>query len=75
MYLEATTLQHKVRTVNKYFQHRALIPDVSGIHGFCRSALNLLLSIPIFEPNCRHLLEMTIYTENLHKSWSNTNIK
>ena len=30
MYLEATTLQHKVRTANKYFQHRALIPDVSG---------------------------------------------
>ena len=30
MYLEATTLQHKVRTENKYFQHIALIPDVSG---------------------------------------------
>ena len=32
MYLEATTLQHKVRTMNKYFQHRALIPDVSGMN-------------------------------------------
>ena len=32
MYLEATTLQHKVRTENKYFQHRALIPDVSGMN-------------------------------------------
>ena len=31
MYLEAITLQHKVRTKNKYFQHRALIPDVSGM--------------------------------------------
>ena len=32
MYLEARTMQHKVRTVNKYFQHRALIPDVSGMN-------------------------------------------
>ena len=32
MYLEATTLQHKVRTVNKYFQHRALIPDMFGMN-------------------------------------------
>ena len=32
MYLEAITLQHKVRTENKYFQHRALIPDVSGMN-------------------------------------------
>ena len=31
MYLEAITLQHKVRTENKYFQHRAIIPDVSGM--------------------------------------------
>ena len=75
MYLEATTLQHEVRTVNKYFQHGALIPNVSGMHGFCRTAPSLLLSISIFKPNCRYLLEMTIYTENLHKSWSNTNIK
>ena len=75
MYLEATTLQHKVRTVNKYFQLRALIPDVSGMHGFCRSAPNLLLSISIFKQNCRYLLEISVYTENLHKSWSNTNIK
>ena len=74
MYLEAITLQHKVRTENKYFQHRALIPDVSGIHDFYRSVPNLLLSISIFKPNYRHLLEMTIYTESLHKSWSNTNI-
>ena len=44
------------------------IPDVSGIHDFCRAAPNLLLSISIFKPNCRHLLEMTIYIENLHKS-------
>ena len=53
------------------------IPDVSGrfIHGFSGTAPNLLLSISIFKPNCRYLLEMTIYTENLHKNWSNTNIK
>ena len=68
MYLEATTLQHKVRTVNKYFQHRALIPDMSGMHGFCRTAPNLLISISIFKPNYRYLLEMTRYTDNLHKS-------
>ena len=68
MYLEAITLQHKVRTKNKYFQHRALIPDVSGMHGFCRAAPNLLLSIYIFKPNCRYLLEISIHTENLHKS-------
>ena len=48
---------------------------MSGIHDFCRAAPNLLLSISIFKPNYRYLLEMTIYTENLHKSWSNTNIK
>ena len=48
---------------------------MSGIHNFCRAALNLLLSISIFKPNCRYLLEMKINTENLHKSWSNTNIK
>ena len=59
----------------KKIPHWAQIPDVSGIHDFCRSALNLLLSISIFKPNCRHILEMTIYTEDLHKSWSNTNIK
>ena len=46
-----------------------------GIHDFYRVAPNLLLSISIFKPNCRYLLEMTIYIENLHKSWSNTNIK
>ena len=51
------------------------IPDMSSIHDFCRAALNFLISIFIFKPNYRHLLEMTIYTENLHKSWSNTNIK
>ena len=32
MYLEAITLQHKVRTENKYFQHRALIPGASGMN-------------------------------------------
>ena len=68
MYLEAITLQHTVRTENKYFQHRALIPDMSGMHGFCRTAPDLLLSISIFKPNCRYLLEISIYTENLHKS-------
>ena len=68
MYLEATTLQHKVRTVNKYFQHRALIPNVSGMHGFCIIAPSLLLLIFIFKPNCRYLLEISIYTENLYKS-------
>ena len=75
MYLEATTPQHKVRTANKYFQHKALIPDVSGMHGFCRTALNLLLLISIFKPNYRYLLEMTRNIDNLHNSWSNINIK
>ena len=45
------------------------------MHGFYRTAPNLLLSISIFKPNCRYLLEISIYTENVHKSWSNTNIK
>ena len=44
------------------------ILDVSGIHGFSRTAPNLLLSISNFKPNYRYLLEMTIYTDNLHKS-------
>ena len=71
-YNPATTkLEQKLNNIQPY----ALIPDVFGIHDFCRSALNLLLSISIFKLNCRHLLEMTIYTKNLHKSWSNTNIK
>ena len=51
------------------------IPDVSGIHGFSEITLNLLLSISIFKPNCRYLPKMTVYTEDLHKIWSNTNIK
>ena len=68
-------MQHKVRTENKYFQHKYETPDMSGIHDFCRLAPNLLLLISIFKPNYMHLLEMTIYTKNQHKSWSNTNIK
>ena len=44
------------------------IPDVPGIHGFSGIAPNLLLSISIFQPNYRYLIEMTRYTENLHKS-------
>ena len=44
------------------------IPDVFGIHDFCRAAPNLLLLISIFKPDCRYLLEMTVNTENLHKS-------
>ena len=52
------------------------ISDVSGrLHGFSGIAPNLLLSISTFKTNCRYLLEMTRYTENLHKSWSNTNIE
>ena len=51
------------------------ILNVSGIHGFSGTAPNLLLSISIFKPNYRYLLEMTIYTDNLHKSYNNTNIK
>ena len=51
------------------------IPDVSGIHGFSETTLNLLLSISNFKSNCRYLLDMTIYTDNLHKSKSNTNIE
>ena len=38
------------------------------MHGFCRAAPNLLLLISLFKPNCRYLLEMTIYIENMHKS-------
>ena len=48
---------------------------MSGIHGFSGTALNLLVSISNFKPNYRYLLEMTIYTDNLHKSKSNTNIE
>ena len=44
------------------------IPDMSGIHDFSGTAHNLLLLISIFKPNSRYLLEMIIYTENLHKS-------
>ena len=51
------------------------IPDVSGIHGFSGIALNLLLSISNFKSNCRYLLDMTIYIDNLDKSKSNTNIE
>ena len=51
------------------------IPDMSGIHGFSGTALNLLLLISNFKSNCRYLLDMTIYTDNLHKSKSHTNIK
>ena len=51
------------------------IPDVSGIHGFSGTALNLLLSISNFKSNCRYLLDMTIYIDNLHKSKSNINIE
>ena len=51
------------------------IPDVSGIHGFNGTALHLLLLISNFKSNYRYLLDMTIYTDNLHKSKSNTNIK
>ena len=51
------------------------IPDVSGIHDFSGTTLNLLLSISNFKSNCRYLLDMTIYTDNLHKSKSNINIK
>ena len=51
------------------------IPDVSGIHGFSGIALNLLLLISNFKSNYKYLLDMTIYTDNLHKSKSNTNIE
>ena len=51
------------------------IPDVFGIHSFSGTALNLLLSISNFKSNYRYLLDMTIYTDNLHKSKSHTNIK
>ena len=44
------------------------ISDVSGIHGFSGTALNSLVSISNFKPNCRYLLKMTRYTDNLHKS-------
>ena len=51
------------------------IPNMSSIHGFSGTAPNLLLSISIFKPNYKYLLEMTRYTENLHKSRSTTNIE
>ena len=46
-----------------------------SIHGFSGTALNLLVLISNFKPNCKYVLEMTIYTGNLHKSKSNTNIE
>jgi hypothetical protein len=51
------------------------ISDVSGIQGFSGIALNLLLLISNFKSNCKYLLDMTIYTNNLYKSKSNTNIE
>ena len=44
------------------------IPDLSDIYGFSGTALNLHLLISNFKPNCRYLLEMTIYIDNPHKS-------
>ena len=58
---------------DQYWTCPVAILDVSGIHGFSGTALNLLLLISNFKSNCRYLLDMTIYTDNLHKS--NTNIK
>ena len=52
-------------TGKKYQTCPVCIPDVSNMHGFYRAAPNLLLLISIFKPNYRHLLEMTIYIENL----------
>ena len=62
-------------TGRKYRTCPVGIPDGSGIHGFSGIALNLLLSISNFKSNCRYLLDMTIYIDNLHKSKSNTNIE
>ena len=53
---------------DQYWTGPVWIPDVSGMHDFYRAAPNLLLSISIFKPDCRYLLEMTVNTENLHKS-------
>ena len=47
---------------------KSCIPDMSGIHDFSEIALNLLLLISIFNPNCRKLLKIVIYTENLQNS-------
>ena len=59
---------------DQYRTYPISIPDVFGIHGFSGTTLNLLLLISNFKSNYRYLLDMTIYTDNLHKSKSNTNI-
>ena len=47
---------------------KSCIPDMSGIHDFSGTAPNLLLLISVFNPNCRKLLEIVIYTEYLQNS-------
>ena len=59
----------------KYRTCPVAIPDVSGINSFSGTAPKLLLLISNFKSNCRYLLDMTIYTDSLHKSKSNTNIE
>ena len=51
--------------MNQYRTCLVWISDVFGIHSFSGTAPNLLLSISIFQPNCRYQIEMTRYTENL----------
>ena len=62
-------------TGRKYRTCPVAIPNVSGIYGFSGTTLNLLLLISNFKSNYKYLLDMTIYTDNLHKSKSNTNIE
>ena len=70
MYLEATTLQHEVRTANKYFQHRALIPDVSGMNTGRVRYSRLQWNSPEFAPLDFYLqskLQETIRDSNIHR--------
>ena len=70
MYLEATTLQHKVRTENKYFQHRALISDVSGMNtGRVRYARFLQTSpkLALFYFYLQTKLQAPTRDDNIHR--------
>ena len=70
MYLKATTLQHKVITVNKYFQHRALISDVSGMNtGRVRYTRFLQISPELapFDFYLRTKLQALTRDDNIHR--------
>ena len=70
MYLEATTLQYKVRTVNKYFQHRALIPNMFDMNTGCVRYARFLQNSPELAPFDFYLqtkLQAPTRDDNIHR--------